>query len=168
MFDAPREYLKENYEKLMNTPGRISDVAAGFAIGVFISFLPLIGLHMALTVAIAFLLRKSMGAGIIGTLVFNPLSAPIILMTNIKLGRLILGAKQQSITVTVNADLTGIQKLWETSIGVFQPYMIGGLILGSIASAVSFFMVKRSLGTYRERIYLRKRKGHGSNQETAS
>lgn len=160
-----REHLAKNYDALMNTPGKINDVAAGFTIGVIVSFTPLVGLHTALTILLAYLLNKSIGAGIIGTLVFNPLTAPLIFSASILVGRTILRIEPGAKPLTMDPTLSGIHQMWSAGSGMFYSWMAGGLILGAAAGVVSFFLVRRSMTTYQTRIYIkRKMKKEGRKQ----
>lgn len=53
-------------------------IAAGFAAGAAASFTPLLGLHIILGCAIAFITRGSMIAAVLGTLVGNPVTFPFM------------------------------------------------------------------------------------------
>jgi len=152
-----KEFLKENYERLMNTPGSENDVAIGFAIGVLVSFTPLIGLHTVLTIVIAYVLGRSVGAGIIGTLIFNPLTWAMIATANITVGKMLLG-KTKPHTVRIEEGLGGFARLWEAGSHIFYPYLLGGLVLGTIAAVVGFVLTKRSLITYRKQVYERRKR----------
>ncbi|MFV0322243.1 MAG: DUF2062 domain-containing protein [Alphaproteobacteria bacterium] len=53
-------------------------LAAGFAWGVAISFTPLLGFHLLLTIIACKLHRKNIWAGIMGTFIGNPITFPFI------------------------------------------------------------------------------------------
>jgi hypothetical protein len=61
-------------------------VALGFAAGAAVSFTPLIGFHLILAVALAFLTRGSIVAAVLGTLVGNPLTFPVIFAASYWIG----------------------------------------------------------------------------------
>jgi uncharacterized protein len=72
-------------------------VAASFALGVAISFTPLIGLHWVIALALAFLLRLNKVDILLGTLVVNPLTLGPVSAVALPLGRIVLRARQEAI-----------------------------------------------------------------------
>lgn len=72
-------------------------VAASFAIGVAISFTPLFGLHWAIALALAFVLKLNKVDVFLGTLVVNPLTLPAVGAVAIPIGRLLLQARREAI-----------------------------------------------------------------------
>src|SRR5918994_7101736 len=65
-------------KRLTRLPGTPHSIAAGFACGTAISFTPFIGLHTLLSVLLSFLLRGNYLAAVVGTLVGNPWTFPVI------------------------------------------------------------------------------------------
>ncbi len=72
-------------------------VAASFALGVAISFTPLIGLHWVIALTLAFLLRLNKVDILLGTLVVNPLTLGPVSAIALPLGRIVLRARQEAI-----------------------------------------------------------------------
>jgi uncharacterized protein (DUF2062 family) len=72
-------------------------VAASFALGVAISFTPLIGLHWVIALTLAFLLRLNKVDILLGTLVVNPLTLGPVSAVALPLGRIVLRARQEAI-----------------------------------------------------------------------
>ena len=68
-------YFWRQVIQLRATPHR---VALGFAIGVFTACTPFLGVQTVLACLLAFLLRVSMPAALLGTFIGNPLSWPAI------------------------------------------------------------------------------------------
>ena len=73
-------------------------VAASFALGVAISFTPLIGLHVWIALLLAFVLRLNKVDIVLGTLVVNPLTLGPVSAVALPLGRLVLRARQEVIS----------------------------------------------------------------------
>jgi uncharacterized protein (DUF2062 family) len=71
-------------------------VAASFAIGVAISFTPLIGLHWLIALLLAFILKLNKVDVLLGTLVVNPLTLPAVAAVAIPIGRLLLRARREA------------------------------------------------------------------------
>ena len=72
-------------------------IAASFAIGVAISFTPLIGLHWIVALLLAVILKLNKVDVLLGTLVVNPLTLPPIAAVAIPIGRLLLRARREAI-----------------------------------------------------------------------
>ena len=67
-------------------PGTPYSIAAGFASGAAISFMPLVGLHFCLGALWAWLVRGNIVASMIGTAVGNPWTFPFIWVATYKFG----------------------------------------------------------------------------------
>lgn len=67
-----------NYWKLLRNPDDLQRLARGFAFGVAVSFTPFIGFHIILILLFSLLFRSSFMAGVIGSLVGNPITFPFI------------------------------------------------------------------------------------------
>ena len=72
-------------------------VAASFALGVAISFTPLLGLHWIIALGLAVVLRLNKVDILLGTLVVNPLTLPAVGAVAIPIGRFFLQARREAI-----------------------------------------------------------------------
>ena len=86
-----RRVLFYFWYRILRLKGTPESVAAGLACGVAVSFTPFIGLHFLLALALAFVLRANLAAAMIGTIVGNPWTFPLIWSILLQTGRLILG-----------------------------------------------------------------------------
>ncbi len=68
------KYLAIRLSRINTSP---HGIAAGFASGAAASFTPLLGLHIILGCALAFITRGSMLAAVLGTFVGNPVTFPL-------------------------------------------------------------------------------------------
>lgn len=73
-------------------------VAASFALGVTISFTPLIGFHWMIALGLAFLLKLNKVDILLGTLVVNPFTIGPIAAVALPIGRLVLRAEREALT----------------------------------------------------------------------
>ena len=73
-------------------------VAASFALGVTISFTPLIGFHWIVALALAVVLRLNKVDVILGTLVVNPLTIGPIAAVALPIGRLVFRAEREALS----------------------------------------------------------------------
>jgi uncharacterized protein (DUF2062 family) len=111
-------YLLKRLTRLSGTP---QGIACGFACGAAISFTPFIGLHIALSMLLAWLLRGNLIAAAVGTVVGNPWTFPFIWLATYKVGQMLLGSAEAAPWPAVTmfkhvvADLSGL--IWPTLTG---------------------------------------------------
>lgn len=154
------KYVQHRVWRLHATPHRI---AIGFAAGVLVSFLPLVGFHFLAGGILAFMLGGSIIASAFGTFVGNPLTFPFIWVGGYKLGNLLLGSEGE---FSANTLMSGLKTLWagihefsaDVLFGAFQilwpflkPMTVGGFPLGLVAATVFYFVVLEAVKTYQSR-----------------
>lgn len=148
------------YHRLNRLPDQPHRIARGIFAGVFISFTPLFGLHLLGAVALAKLMRGNVIAALLGTLVGNPLTFPVIALTAIKSGHWMLGTHfvpihAEGLGATFGhafddlrhnlvAIFTHSPTQWRGMEGfffeVFLPYLVGGLVPGIAAGLVGYYI----------------------------
>lgn len=131
-------------------------IALGFAVGAFVSFTPFIGVHFVLAALLAFFLRASILASAIGTFVGNPMTYPFIWLATYNVGASILGratktelvlaVPQNSHGLVSEGFLVQVAMLWRVIEPVFLPLIVGGILLGLICAALSYWLVRVSVG----------------------
>jgi uncharacterized protein len=130
-------YLWHRLKRLRHHP---HSVALGFAIGVFISFTPFLGLHLAFCVGMSILLRVSILASLVGQTVGNPATLPFIWLSSYQLGNVLLNRQASA----ASADMsTLVQKFFsfETVGSIFLPLMTGGFVLGLVFACLSYAVI---------------------------
>ena len=125
---------------LDDTPERI---ALSFALGVFIAFSPLFGLHTFLGVMIAFLSGLNRMAVLLGVWVNNPWTLIPIYAAGTYIGGLLVGFPSKP-------PLTdfGWHQLWQSAFWwqlinqghILKPFMLGSTILSVVAAIVSYLL----------------------------
>jgi uncharacterized protein len=137
-----RHYLRRLLA-LDDTPERI---ALAFAVGVFLAFSPLLGLHTVLGLAIAFLFGLNRVALLIGLFVNNPWTLVPIYAAGAYIGGLILGYPAQ----TAVPDF-GWSELCKTQFWVElgrQWRLLIPVVLGSFILSVFFAILSYPLALY--------------------
>ena len=146
-------YYAKRILRLSATPYAI---AAGCAMGTFVSFTPFIGFHIAISVALAWLIRGNLIAAVIGTSVGNPLTFPLIWASTYRLGYVILRGEQ------VVAPPPLARHFLERSIENLSPIVktmsVGSLPLGFLAGLVVYAIVYKSVAAYQAN---RRKRLHG-------
>ena len=134
-------------KRLTRLPGTPYSLAAGIACGVAISFTPFIGLHLILSVLLAYLLRAHLIAAAAGTLIGNPWTFPFIWLSTYKLGQMVLGSPAAE---AAPVEHWTIGKLFDDVGALIWPMTIGGLLLGLMAGVVTYFVLVRVIAAYQE------------------
>jgi hypothetical protein len=117
-------YLGHRVVRIPDTPFRI---AAGFACGAAVSFTPFMGLHILISIALAWLLRANMVAAAIGTIVGNPWTFPFIWMLIYRVGAFILGM-DASAGLSESVDFESIlADPYEALAPVLGPMLVGSV-----------------------------------------
>ncbi|MCH8347011.1 MAG: DUF2062 domain-containing protein [Proteobacteria bacterium] len=110
---------------------RISDssssIAAGLAFGAAISFTPLIGLHLALSMGIAWAVRANVVAAAIGTLIGNPWTFPLIWLATYKTGVILLGGEASIDIIQFLKDFNIFENPYQTLKPVLAPLLLGSI-----------------------------------------
>lgn len=135
-------YVAHRLRRLPGTPYRI---AAGFACGAAISFTPFIGLHFALAAGLALLIRGSVIASAIGTVVGNPWTFPFIWLWIYSLGRWILGLRHR---LTVQPEDFSFDHIFENPLEVLLPMVVGGIPTAIVAWFIFFWPLQRMVAGY--------------------
>jgi uncharacterized protein (DUF2062 family) len=161
-FRRPIRYYSVRILRLRATP---RSIAAGVAAGVASSFTPFVGLHFFLSIGLAWMLRGSLIASALGTvLTGNPITWPFIWAATWEVGNLMLG--QHPLGAGQGPDLHSllndvsllhlgdlVAHLWRP---IFEPMLLGsipiGIVFGGIAYGLTFYGVKTFQDRRRERL----------------
>ena len=133
----------------------VGAIAIGVAAGTFVSFTPLMGLHIALACALAWLLRGNLVAAVLGTAVGNPFTFPAIWLAAYRLGSTILGRSGSSEGAARNLHdvFLDAKGPWhEVIVGMWHPLiwpmMVGGVPLGLLAGAVAYAVTRQAATSF--------------------
>jgi len=120
-----------------DTPAR---VAAAFAIGIFIAFFPILGIHTGMALVIAIALRLSKVAILAGAWTNNPWTLAPMYTAGTLLGCAVLGVSPASLG-GVDWSLGGRAFYDSLAAGLrplILPFVLGNLLLGAAAAGVAF------------------------------
>ena len=120
-----------------DTPAR---VAAAFAIGIFIAFFPILGIHTGMALVIAIALRLSKVAILAGAWTNNPWTLAPMYTAGTLLGCAVLGVSPASLGA-VDWSLGGRAFYDSLASGLrplVLPFVVGNLLLGALAAGVAF------------------------------
>lgn len=147
-FRRALRYTWHRVARLNDTPHRI---ALGFAAGTFMSFSPLIGTHVGGAALLAWIFGGNILASAAGTLVGNPVLFPLIWLWIYRLGHFLTGGK----LIRHAPKPIALSDLWhrpfQTLEPVLWPLMVGGTLLGVVAGALAYALVRAAVAGYQAR-----------------
>lgn len=114
-------------------------LAAGFAVGVFFSFTPLVTLHMVLALIIAIVFRFNKVATMAGVWVNNPYTMPFVFYGCFRLGEWILGMQ----IPPPSFESYTLKTVLMAAVPYAAPLFLGTTIVGLAAAAVAYVVVYR-------------------------
>jgi uncharacterized protein (DUF2062 family) len=140
-------WLRRTGQVLLRVQDTPSRVAASFALGLFIAFFPILGIHTGLALAIALGFRLNKVAILLGAWINNPWTLTPMYTAGTLLGCLILGESPASLEA-IDWHLTGrafYASLYAGLRPLVLPFIVGNLVLGAAAGTVAFLVVRRVL-----------------------
>ncbi len=149
-------YVLHRMRRLPDSPERI---CIGIAAGVYVSFLPIWGLHFLSAAAVAWIFRGNILAALLGTFYGNPITFPLMAVSALETGhwlvggevRLTVGATLHAIgeaggefSHNVMTTITGEPAHWSRIVEVFHevylPYFLGGVVAGIPFALATYYI----------------------------
>jgi uncharacterized protein (DUF2062 family) len=128
-------------------------VALAFGLGVFIAFFPVLGTHTAIALAFAVTFRLNRVAILAGAWMNNPWTIGPMLTAGTLVGCAVLGVSPKALGA-VDWGLSG-RDLFDSLVLGFRPllwpFVVGNLVVGTVAGAASFLVVRAVLKSRRAR-----------------
>jgi uncharacterized protein len=139
--------LRRAFQVLFHVEDSPHRIALSFGLGVFIAFSPLLGLHTAMALLIAFAFRLSRGAIIVGIYVNNPWTIAPMYMAGTVLGCYLLGVSTEELT-HLRFDQHGwafYKSLAQQLRPYLWPFVVGNTLLGTLAGLLAYLILRRVL-----------------------
>ena len=151
------------WRRLMRVRATPHEVALGCAAGIA-SFTPFLGFQMLLAGGLAYVLRVSIPAALLGTFAGNPLSWPAIWATSYLAGAWLLGHEpvllssdqvNTSMTLLLRAATDHSPVAFEAAADfvtpIIKPMIYGSVLIGLIAAAGSYYPTRRAVRVFQKR-----------------
>lgn len=165
-------------KRLTRLPGTPHNIACGFACGAAVSFTPFVGLHIALSMLLAWPLRGHMIAAVVGTVVGNPWTFPFIWLATYKVGQILLGSAEAApwpaVTMFKHVVTDLGELIWLTLTGVntwdalkqvlldlralIWPMFVGSIPLAVMAGFASYIPLAKAIDAFQKARDSRRRK----------
>jgi uncharacterized protein (DUF2062 family) len=129
---ADKGKWQKRLKTILSLDSHPGHIAAGFAVGVFISFTPFFGFHTPLAIAAAFVFRLNKLTCITGSWVNTPLTVVPVLGLSYKLGRVLRGLPAKEL------HIKGLE--WQHLKGYAASLLLGSSIFGFIAAIFAYFL----------------------------
>lgn len=143
-----RTRWKKFYNDFISLRGTPENIAFSLAIGIFIGATPTIPFHTALTIALVFLFRRNVTAAFLGSwLISNPLTIPVLYLSQYELGKLLLGMDHLKIAFQDYSFWT----ILHMGKAVITPLLLGGAVMAPFVALASYILALRALRTARSR-----------------
>ena len=147
------EFFRTIREKMVRDPLPPEDVAAGWALGMFVGCSVPFGLQLIVSVPLAMMMRVSKVGATVGTLITNPLTIWIIYPAQTMAMGWLLG-RDFSWDYILKA-MRGVAKNndWKTLLSlsgdVVVCFILGGLALAAVLTPITYFTVRTLVRKYR-------------------
>ena len=147
------EFFRTIREKMVRDPLPPEDVAAGWALGMFVGCSVPFGLQLIVSVPLAMMMRVSKVGATLGTFVTNPLTIWIIYPAQTMAMGWLLG-RDFSWDYILKA-MRGVAKNsdWKTLLSlsgdVVVCFILGGLALAAVLTPITYFTVRTLVRKYR-------------------
>jgi hypothetical protein len=133
------------------TPHR---TALAFGIGVFIAFFPLLGIHTALALGVAFAFRLGRVPMLLGAFINNPWTLAPLYLAGTLFGCVLLGVPSAGLGA-IDWSLHGTafyRGLFASLKPFLWPFLIGNTVLGVVAGLAGYFGLRRILESRRRTV----------------
>ncbi len=149
----PARYLAKRILRLSASPHA---VAAGVAAGIFSAFTPLLGFHIVLAMALAYLMAGNLLAAALATTIANPLTIPLIALATFRVGEVLLGiTSSEAVTAGElfhRLEHLQLSELWQP---VLKPMLAGAGLLGLVTAAIAYGVTRFAVRSFKARRHAR-------------
>lgn len=147
--------IKERIRSVLHLDEEPWRIAAGMAVGVFISFTPFYGFHTVMALVCAFAFRLNKAATITGAWLNLPWFAPFVYGFAFEVGELILSGGRQGIGWGALAAVAQpylkavpdqevarslLNLLWQLMFVASKPLVVGTTVVGTVAGLAAYFI----------------------------
>ena len=145
-----RSYWHDLKAKMVRDPLPPEDVAAGWALGMFIGCSIPFGFQLIVSIPLAIMMRVSKVGATLGTLITNPVMIFIIYPVQTWAVNKFVFSGSLSFQRLMDMEWT-----WEAvrrlGVDAMMSFFIGGIVLALVLSPITYFTVKRIVVRYRRR-----------------
>ncbi len=140
--------------RLCRLQGSPHAIALGVSAGIFATFVPILGIQMALAACLAYALRGNLVGALAATFVGTPVTYPLMWFGSYRLGGWMMGHDPGRLKL-------GLERLWSIMVYGFRgdssqaadlllplvlPLLIGSIVLGLVCGLAAYYSLLHVLG----------------------
>ncbi|MGA9478532.1 MAG: DUF2062 domain-containing protein [Desulfobacterales bacterium] len=148
--------LVRTFERFLKIRGQPREIALGFALGLFVGMTPFIGLHTAMAVPLAALLKWNKISAAVAVWFTNAATAPFIYSITYIVGAHIAGIKKVFSWKDIES-LSAVYRLILHTPEIIWAMVIGGVILGLPLAVAGYYLAFFVVGRYQEKIKIKRK-----------
>ena len=145
------EPFKKAYYRFLKIRGNPREIALGFALGVFVSMSPFMGLHTAIAVPLAALFKWNKFSAALAVWISNPLSAPAIYGVTYYIGAKVL-LIQDGYKLPAEFSLDALFYTLRSAPEIIGILTVGGIVIGLPLAVLGYYFSLKAIIEYRESI----------------
>lgn len=137
-------------------------IALGLAMGIFVGFLPIMGIQMAVVTLVALIVRGNLKAALAGVWISNPITFVPLYWANYLFGTLFFpessvglkefGAQMARVgSFDIHAIRASIASILNLGADIFIPLWVGSVVLGVVFGVLIYLSTYRWVHYYRRR-----------------
>ncbi len=132
-----RDKIRSFYKTFISLKGDPAEIAIGMAIGAFVSTTPTIPFHTVIIVLIGIAFRRNITAAYLSSwIVSNPLTIPVLYVSQYKLGRFILRMEGG----TFHFQDYSLQAIAALGSEIIMPLLVGGICMAPFFAVFAYFV----------------------------
>ena len=143
------EYIRELKRRMVRDPLPPEDVAAGWALGMFVGCAVPFGLQLLVSIPLALMMRVSKVGATLGTLITNPVTIFFIYPAQTWVMYNIIFGHRELKELPTQWTWASVRAL---GTDVLVSFLLGGLALALILSPITYFVVKRFVIRHRAKV----------------
>ena len=143
--------IKKAYFRFLKIRGNPREIALGFALGIMVGMTPFMGLHMAIAVPLAALLKWNKFSAALAVWISNPLSAPVIYGITYYTGARVLFI-QNGYKLPLTFNLEALLYTLRSAPEIIGILTVGGVVVGLPLAVFGYYFALKTIVEYRASI----------------
>lgn len=145
-----RKYLAALHDKMVREPLPPEDIAAGWALGMFVGCAIPFGLQLIVSIPLSIMMRVSKIGATLGTFITNPVTIFFIYPAQTYVVDHLLFRGTLSFTSLLEMEWTR-EAVLKLGAEIIASFFLGGILLAIIMTPITYVAVKRLVIAYRGR-----------------
>lgn len=150
--------IKNLFHRIIHSDSSARDVADGLGIGMFITFLPIVGIQMYVAFFFTWLFRKNKLVAVLSVWITNPFTIVPIYLFNYKVGELLYHPNVNYSELVTALENWDFEALTSMSLDLLLVLWIGSAIVGLVAAIVSRWVCLKYYDRLKSRVVKNQKK----------